>query len=115
MTNTITLHECVDKVIAQIKRGWIQEFYAKDGCMCLSGAITENTPMDYFDADIMHSARGRVRNIIESEIYAISTHVSIPTWNDDPNRTKEDVLNLLNQIKEKWPDETFTQGLTTYV
>lgn len=99
-----------EKLFSELRRvkgllsmGWTKEVYARDAehevcepespravCFCLLGAcakVWEETgynPVNHFLAQIM-----------------IEGYEDIPTYNDDPERTKEDVLGLCDKVIER--------------
>ncbi len=77
-----------------IERGWCQGAYKRNGCFCLSGALLE---VDVKCFDLEYDA---VRKALRVDGY-------LSTWNDAPGRTKDDVLNLLdNGIRRLHESET---------
>lgn len=102
MTDIITLHEAIDLVIARIERGWTRGYYEHNGCMCLSGAIMSSIPERYYNA-LNISPRTSLRNQILLRIESNS----IPYWNDYIAKDKQEVLDLLNQIKKETKNATF--------
>ena len=73
------------------EHGWIQEAYVAEGGYCLVGALCTArrrgpfTPSDQFDAHRL------IRNHLGSQD-------SLTDWNDHPDRTRQEVLNVLDRI-----------------
>lgn len=81
-----------------VNKGWTQHAYARDSngysaivsgrepvCFCLSGAINQVSDTSV-DADVL--AKNRIMSFIDT---------NIPSWNDKANRTKEEVIALLDR------------------
>lgn len=86
-----------------LSKGWTQEAYARDAehdpceatapeavCFCILGACAK------VGVETGHNLGYYFRLEIERAGY-----VDVPTYNDDPERTKEDILGLCDKIIEK--------------
>lgn len=77
------------KTIAE--KGWIQgKFHGDNGEFCLSGAINRVLPMDIDLSDIHYEQR--IHDVIGTRNFV--------RWNDNPSRTKEEVLEMLDKAIE---------------
>lgn len=85
------------------EKGWTQNTFARDKsgepvvpdaycavCFCSTGAIARAAQDD--DLLVRMEARRRLRAVIDS---------SIPDWNDNPERTKDQVLAAFDQAIER--------------
>jgi hypothetical protein len=84
-----------------IQRGWIQRCYARDAggyrvdphdsratCWCLLGACMRA------EVDFETGVRDLIRLAIDPD-----KKIMLPTWNDAPERTKEEVLEVIRRAK----------------
>ena len=102
----MTLIEQLRAVRARIEKGWTQQwFYKKDGqnldsskrhladCCCLLGACI-------MESGEIPCKRSQVEEYIHEYIHE-TYGCNIPTWNDRRERTKQDVLDLLDLLIER--------------
>ena len=78
-----------------VKRGWCQgEYEDSQGRICLSKSVNlvESKLKD------RRSVRILIKDLI---VKPNGPFISIPTWNDVPERTKEEVFSLLDRAIEK--------------
>ena len=76
---------------------YISSGEAKLGCCCLSGALL------LVDTD-NEQVRMKAYDLLENHMELLGNHmekVSVPSWNDQLNRTKQQVINLLNRAIAK--------------
>lgn len=93
----------LSRVKALLSMGWTKEAYARDAehtvcepdapqavCFCVLGACTKvsvemgHNPIYHFLEEIRRAGYG-----------------DVPTYNDDPDRTKEDILGLCDKVIER--------------
>lgn len=100
MDNAIIL-QILTNTKARINSGWCQNYWAKDekghccsyenpnACsFCINGAVLKSRTSPDIDVyDVFRHIR-RAGNI---------PSMGIPLWNDNPNRTKEEVIALLDK------------------
>jgi hypothetical protein len=99
--------ECAAKLIET--KGWTQGSYARDAndgavssldknaeCFCIIGALS-HVSLGY-DSNTRRKAYQFATNIIHNE--------RLTTWNDDPARTKEEVITFLKSAAELARKET---------
>jgi len=67
--------------------GWIQHSYRTDKGVCLFTALSD-----------CHSHYGAVHTVIRAEL---TGGMPISDWNDQPGRTKEEVIDGLKRIAEQ--------------
>ena len=81
--------ECLKDVRRIIEHGWCQGGYHIDNDYCLVGAIQAASKNNLI-------TWGDVTNLVCEKV---GHHPgAIPEWNDAPERTKEDVLVLLDEL-----------------
>ena len=100
----------VRRVLQQVKRThWIQRSFRKTTngkvCHCLVGHVNVACGVAYNrysnDPFSPRYSRGQRRNrIIAALNYSLgrSTSTALETWNDNPSRTREDVIQLLESV-----------------
>ena len=74
-----------------VQLGWCQQNMRQRGSVCMIGSLT------VADFDTFTQAEGLVLRAIQSLGYA---HRSVPKFNDDVNRTKEEVLTVFDTAIE---------------
>lgn len=93
----------LSRVRELLSMGWTQETYARDAdhaacepaapqavCFCVLGACvkveveTGHNPVNLFLSEIKRAG-----------------YLDVPTYNDDPERTKEDILGLCDKVIER--------------
>lgn len=88
-----------------IKNGWCQHSYAETPNgptfnwadpaatnFCAMGAIFKSRPDGISDNDIC--------NVLEKLVYRIDKSTSVAVFNDEPGRTKEDIINLFTKAEK---------------
>ncbi|MGW5267212.1 DUF6197 family protein [Rhodococcus sp. NPDC003994] len=96
---TAAVADVLDAAGDIVQNGWTRFRYRSgDGCYCALGAITEaadrlsvassQPSYDRFGVDI--KAGARLAAVLG--IPATSMHIGIPRWNDDPDRTQDEVV-----------------------
>lgn len=99
---TNLIKQTLESALVYVSQGWTQEVEAKDilghgvsyynshaTCWCVEGALRKAA----FEKDIPWICPvNRVRNVIKQD--------QLFEWNDDPERTKADVLRALEQAIE---------------
>lgn len=116
--NSIALTSSVEYILRRvrnyIKTGWTQNAWARDingkeisedssfaSCFCLSGAINRTHFVDNAHYDYVMMAKGILTNeICKTHPELASSLAPIATWNDEPGRTKEEVLELIDRALE---------------
>lgn len=99
-----------------ISQGWTQGTYARNKdneevfhdsseavCFCLEGAIIRSIHENNFLNDekiLLYNLQTIIKNNIQNRKYGYY-YPSTVCWNDKPERTKEEVLNLFDNIIEK--------------
>lgn len=82
-----------------LEKGWVQKDYITTKGYCLSGALSYSTPGKYENRQAFYDACKIVS--LEIKFQLNPTFHLIEGWNDDPKRTKEDVVKLLDTAYEK--------------
>ena len=94
-----------------IRQGWCQGDFAKDAHghhayyagntatqWCVMGAIGAAYPSDAPEAS---NKRATVLKKLEHTLFVLNgNNISLKTWNDDPNQTKEGIIAILELIGE---------------
>lgn len=80
-------------------RGWVQEAYENSEGCCLDGAlmIASDYPDTLFDSRATASYHV-ARELVREEIRDMTGVGDIIGWNDDPDRTKDDVTEVLDTV-----------------
>ena len=100
------LAEFFEIVKAKIAWGWIQgrsrsyDFHGMTAC-CLSGALAIAHEEGGRDDNLVRSAVRTIREVIRLESSDSLGIADLVTWNDDPQRTKHEVLQVLNQCRNR--------------
>ena len=85
------------------KVGWIRGQYSSEHGYCAVGAITW-AARDHVDKEQAQSKLATVikerfgTEFLDSKQYPLDDWAVIVTWNDDPFRTRDDVVNLLKEL-----------------
>lgn len=70
------------------------DWWSEAACsFCLSGGIRRVAVLDVPISESRYQVVDALSKQIEDHIFS-----TIPTWNDEPCRTKKDVLNLLDKV-----------------
>lgn len=90
----LTPHEKVAGTLASAaklidERGWVRGALCTEAGYCVVGAIIASDP----DVEVQELAFDRVREVVGRP------HVS--PWNDEPDRTKKEVLDALKRARER--------------
>lgn len=97
-----------DRAIKRISKGWTQHSYARGPddrrrssysqeatCWCLSGAL------GFDDPEPMRPEQTHALHLIQQKMNELDFDTDhITEWNDDHNRTQEEVLSLLRAVRE---------------
>lgn len=84
----------LDHAIERLRRGWLQNAFRDDeGSFCLTGAMHAdgNVPIEIY---AIIARKLGVRSDSVNEMYQAFTF-----WNDTPGRTKEEVIDLLTEVR----------------
>jgi hypothetical protein len=102
----------IDTTVNRLEYGWTQRAAARNSggepvslrsdaatCWCLGGAIyRSNKPYEGY------RVRYALEEILNFKITALGYSRNYVGWNDTPGRTKQEVLNLLTEIKQEITD-----------
>jgi hypothetical protein len=101
----------------RIRRGWTQNAYARDrdgvtvdsnspeaSCWCVMGALGEDVADFFAQPDVVVSVYCRLHRLCEvSDIAEENTITfgSLSDWNDYPDRTKKEVLEVFKKAEQE--------------
>lgn len=94
-TYEISAQEHIQLIIAIIERwGWSKgKLRTKSGCRCIAGSQLLLLRMGYGTKDTLRSAGLRIQSVLHSR----GTSDPYWEWNDQPRRTKREVLDVLRE------------------
>lgn len=102
------LSEVYNKTIDILNEsGWIQGYYVRDGCYCLTGAMRRACrALDHWDSDMIFnpnyiSARQKMMDKVTAKFDTEAVQYNPITWNDESGRKKEEVIALLTELRDE--------------
>lgn len=82
--------------------GWIQGEAGEPGsARCMVGAMSSALGFSFFLSPLQRPVLDKARNFAEQVLEIWDSYATLAYWNDDPSRTKDEVINVLHGLANK--------------